>query len=90
VCETLPSYLDEHTETIVALAYFDLDLYAPTKKCLELLKPRLTKGSVLGFDELNEHATPGETLAVMEALGLGNVALRRLPYTSRTCYCVIE
>jgi hypothetical protein len=90
VCETLPTYLDKHTETIVALAYFDLDLYAPTKKCLELLKPRLTKGSVLGFDELNEHATPGETLAVMEALGLGNVALRRLPYTSRTCYCVIE
>ena len=45
---------------------------------------------MLGFDELNEHATPGETLAVMEALGLGNVALRRLPYTSRTCYCVIE
>lgn len=90
VCETLPVYLEKHQETIVALAYFDLDLYAPTKKCLELLKPRLTKGSVLGFDELNEHATPGETLAVMEALGLSNVALRRLPYTSRTCYCIIE
>ncbi len=90
VCEKLPAYLDKHPETIVALAYFDLDLYGPTKKCLELLKPRLTKGSVLGFDELNEHATPGETLAVMEALGLRNVALRRLPYTSRTCYCVID
>jgi hypothetical protein len=32
VCETLPAYLEKHTETIVALAYFDLDLYAPTKK----------------------------------------------------------
>jgi hypothetical protein len=90
VCETLPQYLEKHTETIVALAYFDLDLYAPTKKCLELLKPRLTQGSILGFDELNEEATPGETVAVMEALGLGNVALRRLPYTSRTSYCVVQ
>jgi hypothetical protein len=90
VCETLPAYLEKHTETIVALAYFDLDLYAPTKKCLEQIKSRLTKGSVLGFDELNEHATPGETLAVMEALGLRNIALRRLPYTSRTSYCIIE
>ena len=90
VCETLPVYLEQHQETIVALAYFDLDLYAPTKKCLELLKPRLTKGSVLGFDELNEHATPGETLAVMEALGLGNISLRRLSYTSRATYCVVE
>lgn len=90
VTQTLPAYLDANTHTIVALAYFDLDLYAPTKRCLELLKPRLTKGSVLGFDELNEHATPGETLAVMEALGLGNIALRRLPYTARATYCVIE
>ena len=90
VTQTLPAYLEANTHTIVALAYFDLDLYAPTKRCLELLKPRLTKGSVLGFDELNEHATPGETLAVMEALGLGNIALRRLPYTARATYCVIE
>ena len=74
----------------MALAYFDLDLYEPTKKCIELLKPRLTKGSVLGFDELNEEATPGETLALMETLGLRNVALRRLPYTSRSSYCVID
>jgi hypothetical protein len=90
VTQTLPVYLEANTQTIVALAYFDLDLYAPTKRCLELIKPRLTKGSVLGFDELNEHATPGETVALMEALGLGNIALRRLPYTARATYCVIE
>lgn len=90
VTQTLPAYLDDNTHTIVALSYFDLDLYAPTKSCLEMIKPRLTKGSVLAFDELNEHATPGETLAVMEALGLSNIALRRLPYTARATYCVIE
>jgi len=28
-------YLYDNPETIIALAYFDFDLYQPTKKCLE-------------------------------------------------------
>jgi len=87
---TLPRYLEQHPETIVALAYFDFDLYEPTKKCLELIRPRLVKGSIVGFDELNDPDAPGETLAVMETLGLNNVRLRRLRHTSRTAYFVVE
>ena len=86
----VPKYLEEHQHTIVALAYFDFDLYEPTKKCLELIKPRLTKGSVLGFDELNDPDSPGETLAVMEALGLNNISLKRFKFASRVSYCVID
>ena len=48
----VPRYLTAHPETIVALAYFDFDLYEPTKACLEAIRPRLSKGSVLVFDEL--------------------------------------
>jgi hypothetical protein len=88
--EQLPRYLERHPHTIVALAYFDFDLYQPTRECLELIKDRLVKGSVLGFDELNDPDSPGETLAVMETLGLRNVRLKRHPYTSRTSYLVIE
>lgn len=87
---TLPKYLSDHPETIVALAYFDFDLYAPTKACLEMIKPRLTKGSVIGFDELNDPDAPGETLAVMESIGLNNVRLKRLSHTSRTAYFVFD
>ena len=83
-------YLEEYPETIVALAYFDFDLYEPTKKCLAAIRPRLVKGSVLGFDELNDHDSPGETLAVMETFGLNNVRLKRYPYTSRVSYFVLE
>lgn len=32
VAVTIDEYLSKHPETIVALAYFDLDLYSPTKK----------------------------------------------------------
>jgi hypothetical protein len=87
---TLSRYLSEHPETIVALGYFDFDLYGPTKKCLELIRPRLTRGSVLGFDELNDSDAPGETIALLETFGINNVRLKRLAHTSRCAYFVCE
>lgn len=90
VTETLDRYLAEHPETIFALVYFDLDLYEPTRYCLERIGPYLTKGSVIGFDELNTRQFPGETLALRETLGLRNVRLRRVPYSPLTSYFVVE
>jgi hypothetical protein len=86
----IDNYLKEFPETIVALAYFDLDIYEPTLKCLEAIKPHLTKGSILGFDELNDHDSPGETVALMEAFGLNNIKLKRYRYASRVSYFVLE
>lgn len=83
-------YFKEHPETIVALAFFDFDTYKPTKKCLQAIKPHLLKGSILGFDELNDPDSPGETLALDEVFGLNNIRLRRHKFTSRTSYFVVE
>lgn len=88
--ETLPRYPRENPETIVALAYFDFDIYAPTKACLEALLPHLTKGSVLAFDELNCPEFPGETIALSEVLGLSRYAIRRDPNSPLTSWLVIE
>lgn len=87
---TLEEYLKRNPETIISLAYFDLDLYEPTFKCLEAIKDRLTRGSIIGFDEINEHETPGETLALKEVFGLDRYKIRRFPYSARTSYLVIE
>ena len=86
----IDSYLTDYPETIIALAYFDFDLYEPTKKCVEAIKDRLVKGSILGFDELNDHDSPGETLALMETFGLNSVRLKRFRHTSRASYFVVE
>ena len=83
-------YLKDHPETIVALAYFDFDIYEPTKKCLELIRPHLVKGSMIGFDELNDPDSPGETRALAETFGLNNIKLRRFRYASRVSYFIIE
>jgi hypothetical protein len=87
---TLPQYLSDHPETVVALAYFDFDIYSPTKICLEALRPHLTRGTVIGFDEANDPTTPGETIALKEVLGLDRYSLRRYRFNSRTSYMVID
>lgn len=84
------NYLTRHPETIIALVYFDFDIYEPTKKCLELTIPRLTKGSVVAFDELNDPDSPGETLALMETIGLNKIHLKRFPFASRVSYFIWE
>ncbi len=89
-CNTIDTYIEARPHTIVALAYFDFDLYLPTKKCLDSIKDRLVKGSVLAFDELNDHDSPGETVALMESIGLNNIRLKRHRYTSRVSYYVVE
>lgn len=84
--KTLEKYLKEHPETIIALAYFDFDIYEPTQKCLELIKPFLTKGSIIGFDELNDPQFPGETVALKEVFGLNNVKIKRSKYSGIQSY----
>ncbi|MEK7074334.1 MAG: TylF/MycF/NovP-related O-methyltransferase [Patescibacteria group bacterium] len=82
-------YLKHNPETIIALAYFDFDIYQPTKKCLEAIKGHLTKGSVIGFDELNSHDFPGETAALKEVFGLDKYKIIRSPHSVQS-YIVIE
>ncbi|MDO9543192.1 MAG: crotonobetainyl-CoA--carnitine CoA-transferase [Kiritimatiellia bacterium] len=88
--QTVRNYLARNKETIVALAYFDFDVYTPTRDCLKAIRGHLTRGSVLGFDELVEPACPGETVALKEVLGLDRYAIRRTLFNARASYLVIE
>lgn len=79
VNDTLPAYLSSNAQTVVALAYFDLDLYQPTREVLCTIRPYLTHGSILAFDQLGHAKWPGETAAIRDALGLDHAPLRLLP-----------
>ena len=52
VQDTLPGFLEEHPGQDIAFAHMDFDTYTPTAFTLDLIKPRLMKGSILLFDEL--------------------------------------
>jgi Macrocin-O-methyltransferase (TylF) len=86
--KTVKKYLDEHSETIIALAYFDFDLYIPTKDCLEAIVPYLSKGAVIGFDEINVPGWPGETAALREVLGTNSFTIRHSGFRAEAGYLV--
>jgi hypothetical protein len=88
--KTIPAYLHKHPETVISLAIFDFDIYAPTKAALEAIKPHICKGTILVFDELCDDIFPGETVALKETLGLNNLRVRRMPMTARVSYVEIE
>jgi hypothetical protein len=88
--KTVPAYFRKHPETMVSLAMFDFDIYAPTKAALMAIKPHLMKGSILVFDELCDDIFPGETIALQEVFGLKNVRVGRLPMTSRISYIEVK
>ena len=52
--------------------------------------PRLTKGSLLVFDELNSSTFPGETRALAEVVGLGNLRLQRNPNAPNCAWAIWE
>lgn len=88
VFTTLPLWLELNPGALIAGAFLDLDLFEPTKFVLDLIKPRLTKGSVVVLDELTDPAWPGEALALMDIWGLDNLSLRRSPLQNNCGYFV--
>lgn len=90
VTETVPVFFTGKPEIVVALAFFDMALYEPTKICLETIAPRLIKGSVVAFDELNCDEYPGETMALMETLGLRNHRIFRSQYLPDRSYLIVD
>jgi len=88
--ETAPRYIKANPHLVVSLLYLDIDLYEPTKKALEVFVPRMPKGAIIGFDELNANIFPGETQAVLETLGLRNLEIQRFSFDSYVSYAVLQ
>lgn len=86
---TSKQFIKDYPHLVVSCLYLDFDIYQPTRTALEHFLPRMPKGSVLVFDELNEEAFPGETIAVMEMLDLRSTRVRRFDFEPRISYAVI-
>ena len=90
VRNTITQYLAVNPQTVIAMAYFDMDIYEPTKIALEAIMPFVTKGTVLGFDEMNWDVCPGPTRALDEVIGLRHCRVMRSPLQPIPGYVVIE
>ncbi|MEU4692650.1 TylF/MycF/NovP-related O-methyltransferase [Actinoplanes sp. NPDC023714] len=90
VTATVPAFVEENPHLVVSLLFLDLDLYEPTVAALRHFVPRMPRGAVLAFDELDNPLWPGETSAVLDEIGLNHLELRRFEFDPYIGYAVIR
>jgi Macrocin-O-methyltransferase (TylF) len=88
--KTIPKYVKKNPQLLVSLLYLDFDVYEPTKIALQQLLPRMPKGAVIAFDELNLRDWPGETVAALQVLEMNKLPLKRFPFGSTISYALVE
>ena len=90
IAKTVPEFAASHPHLVVSLLYLDADMYEPTKVALETFLPRMPKGAVIAFDELDNPIWPGETCAALDAVGLRNLRLRRMDWDPYIAFATID
>lgn len=86
----IPRYLKDNPHTVVSLLYLDMDVYKPTKVALENFVPRIPKGGIIVFDELNAKEWTGETKALLDTIGIRNLKLERFSFNTYMSYAVLD
>lgn len=87
--KTIPYFVTEHPYLIISLLFLDFDLFEPTKIALEHFLPRMGKGSVIAFDEINNPWWPGETKALLSQLNLNNLKISRFSFDPNISYIIL-
>jgi hypothetical protein len=84
--ETIPEYIEVNQHLLISLLYLDFDIYEPTAVALTHLLPRIPKGGIVAFDEINNADWPGETRALLEEFDLNKHAVQCFPFEPNISY----
>jgi hypothetical protein len=87
--KTFPQYLKQNPQLVISLLYLDFDIYEPTLAALKHFLPRMPKGAVIAFDQLNSKDWHGESTAVLETLNLRDYRIERCPFGSAISFAEI-
>jgi hypothetical protein len=82
--------VQQNRHLLVSLLFIDLDLYEPTKAALEHILPRMPKGSIVAFDELDNPIWPGETEALLEKMPVNRLRIQRFDWDPYIGFAVLE
>jgi macrocin-O-methyltransferase TylF-like protien len=88
--KTVTEFVEQNSHLVVSLLFLDLDLYEPTKVALEQLVPRMPRGAVLAFDELDNPIWPGETKALLEVLSMSRLKIQRLEWDPYIGFAILD
>lgn len=88
--KTIPKFVKDNKFLIISLLHLDFDTYKPTEIALKEFLPRMAKGSIIAFDELNNKEGPGETIAMIEKMNIKKFKINRNYFDSYLSYVIIE
>jgi len=88
--KTIPKFIETHPHLVVSLLFMDFDLYDPTRVALENFVPRMPRGAVLAFDELDNPLWPGETLAMLAIFKGCMARIERLDFDPYIGFAVLD
>ena len=89
ILETVPNFIEKNPHILVSLLYLDAVVYKPTITALEHFVPKMPKGSIIAFDELNSPLWPGESIAVHEFFKVNEIEIQRINFSSAISYAVL-
>jgi hypothetical protein len=87
---TIPEYLEGNPDTLVALAAFDLGLYAPTKAALLSILPRTIPGSILLMLHLTRKDLQGDATAFHDVFAQSKIKYRIIKEAIYPSFSMIE
>jgi hypothetical protein len=87
--QTIPNFVEDNPHLLVSLLFMDFDVYEPTMVALKHFVPRMPKGAILAFDELDNPLWPGETLAMIKQCSAGSLRIQRLEFDPYIGFAVI-
>jgi hypothetical protein len=83
--KTLSNYIDENPSLRISFLNIDVDVYEPTKACLDLLFDKVVKGGIILLDDYCS-LFPGANKAVEDFLQDKDYTPQRLPYSVTPCF----
>jgi hypothetical protein len=78
--ETIPEFVESNPHLLVSLLFLDFDLFEPTRIALENFVPRMPKGAIIAFDELDNPLWPGETAAMLDYFNEKRIRIQRFEF----------
>lgn len=88
--KTVPEFIKKNQHLVVSLLFLDFDLYEPTKIAIEHFLPRMPKGAIIAFDELDNPIWPGETMGLLETLGINKLKIERVEFDPYIGFAIID
>ena len=88
--KTIPQFLRKNKHLLISLLFLDFDIYKPTFIALKNFLPRMSKGAIIAFDELNNKQWPGATMALLKKFNINKHKINNFQFEPNISYIILK